>query len=269
MQSMGPWRLGKCIYTVKGKSSVYEVTSHTLKTDDKWLVKVKDNTDALELYTLLSLNIEAKPPNMVELCKDPFHKFGMTPENIWYAMKKYDGHLKPEHAASWREIAKAALGFIKVLHKTYQYIYMDFRMENILVDGDKFVIADYDNVTRVEMVKLRKLNRYNRWYYMARGGEPDQWAFSWKMDLMSLAYLLINLTSDEGKAICEELIQRRQGDHKSHMSMREFAKRRNALMYDAANPSLKKYLDIMKEVKWNTFTPPPYDIYTRLLAIFE
>ena len=46
---MGPWRLGKCIYTAKDKSSVYEVTSHTLKTDDEWLVKVKDNTDALEL----------------------------------------------------------------------------------------------------------------------------------------------------------------------------------------------------------------------------
>jgi hypothetical protein len=104
---------------------------------------------------------------------------------------------------------------------------------------------------------------------MARGGEPDQWAFSWKMDLMSLGYLLINLTSDEGNAICQELIERRQGEQKSHMSMREFAKRRNVLMYEAANPTLKKYLDIMKEVKWNTILPPSYDIYTRLMALFE
>jgi hypothetical protein len=145
---------------------------------------------------------------------------------------------------------------------------MDFRPENILIDGDDFVVTDYETVGFVYTMKTRDANADARWYYMARGAEPDQWLYSWKMDFVSLAYMLITLTCEKVPTICHELMERRKGSRQTHESMRSLAKRRNVAMYEVANPVMKKYLDILREVKWNIWEPPPYTIYSRLEELF-
>lgn len=266
----GPWTLGKRIYN-GGSKSIFEATSTTLdgaEREVKWLVKTRPSDDSEELTITLSFAMELSPPHMITLPRNPYHRFGITKDAIWYAMKRCDGHLTPEHKDRWQKVGKACLQFIRSLHKTHRRIYMDFRQENILVDGEEMVIADYDTVGCVYMTKTRNTDMYTRWYYMARGAEPDQWLHSWKMDFVSLATMLITLTCEKVPAIFDELMKRRTGSRQTHESMRSLAKRRNAAMYEVANPVMKKYLDILRQVKWNTWEPPPYTIYNRLEELF-
>jgi aminoglycoside phosphotransferase (APT) family kinase protein len=266
----GPWTLGKRIYN-GGSKSIFEATSTTLhgaEREVKWLVKAKPSDNSEELATTLSLAIEMAPSHMITLPRDPYHRFGITKDAIWYAMKRCDGHLTPEHKDRWQNVGRACLQFLRTLHKTHRRVYMDFRPENILIDGDDFVVTDYETVGFVYTMKTRDANADARWYYMARGAEPDQWLYSWKMDFVSLAYMLITLTCEKPPAICHELMERRKGSRQTHESMRSLAKRRNVAMYEVANPVMKKYLDILREVKWNTWEPPPYMIYSRLEELF-
>jgi len=248
---------------------IYEATSDTLNSTDKWLVKVKPNVKTTELYTLLSLNLESQPLHMIELPSCPYHKFGMTPEHVWFAMKQYDGHVTRDHAGSWKEIAKACISFLEILHNEHHRIYMDFKLDNILVNGSDFIVSDYELITQVETDKLRSAGRTTKWYYMARGGEPDEWLYSWKMDLMSLAYMLITLTSDENDVkICDDLLRQRYDKRSIKSSMKKIALRRNKIMYEAANPVLKQYLDIIKSIPWDDWDPPSYKLYSSLSALF-
>ena len=268
MTTMGPWTLGACIYDMADKK-IYEATSDTLNSTDKWVVKVKPNVKTTELYTLLSLNLESQPPNMIKLPPCPYHTFGMTPEYVWFAMRQYDGHVTKDNAGSWKEIAKACISFMEILHCEHHRVYMDFKLDNILVNGSEFIVSDYENITQVETNKLTSASRSTKWYYMARGGEPDEWLYSWKMDLMSLAYMLITLTSDEKDVkICDQLIRQRFGKRSINSSMKKIALKRNKIMYEAANPVLKQYLDIIKDLPWDDWDPPSYKLYSSLSALF-
>jgi hypothetical protein len=146
---------------------------------------------------------------------------------------------------------------------------MDWRPENVLVDGKAgFVVADYESITTISRTKTRNAPFDSRWYYMYRGAEPDQWLYSWKMDLIGIAYMLIRLTTDGGSDICREFLECRARQKKTHSSMRYLAKKRNAIMYEFANPALKRFLDIIKPLKWNSQSPPFYSIYDSLKTLF-
>jgi len=251
-----------------GDKIIYQATSDSLKSNDKWLVKVKPNSSLDEISTLLYLRQES-PGLVTDMPISPYHKFGMTPESIWFAMRQYDSHITKAHTNSWQEIAITCLEFLQALHKDYKRVYMDFRAENVLVNGKKFIISDYELVTQIESRKLKRLTRSTRWYYMGRGGEPNEWVYSWKMDFVSLGYMLIRLTSKKDTSICDELMERRAGLRKNHLSMKQLAKQRNAIMYDAANPTLKAYLDTLKDIMWNEWEPPMYSFYKKLIHLFR
>jgi len=40
-------------------------------------------------------------------------------------------------------------------------------------------------------------------------------------------------------------------------------------MYEAANPVLKEYLDLVGELKWSTWSPPLYTFYSQLIGLFK
>ena len=264
----GPWTLGKCIYDARG-NKIYEATSSTLGSKEKWLVKVMPNDDTQELSTLLALKAESTPLNMVQIPDSAYHQFGMNPTSVWFAMKHYEGPITKTHQKQWKRVATSCIDFICDLHKNHHRIYMDWRPENVLVDDKgSFVVADYETITTISRTKTRNVPFDSRWYYMYRGAEPDQWLYSWKMDLTGIAYMLIRLTTDGGSDICREFLECRAREKKTHSSMRYLAKKRNEIMYGFANPALKRFLDIIKPLKWNSQSPPLYSIYDSLKALF-
>ena len=272
MTTLGPWTLGKELYS-RGNNKLFDVTSELYPEPGQWILKVSPNNKLTELTTILVFN-DTGSTNSVKIPEDAYHRFGLTKDSVWFAMKKYAGHIGPANKSSWKEVAKACLKFLENLHKSKGYVYMDFRMENVLVDNDKFVcdnrftVADYELVDKVGGLKLRNTTRSSRWYYMARGAEPDEWICSWKNDFVSLGYLLVMLTTGKEFDIIDEFLSRRFDEPKSHKSMRQLAKERNAIIYEAANDTLKAYFDKVRTIKHNLYMPPNYSFYSELIELF-
>ena len=273
MATLGPWTLGNELYN-RGNKKIFDVTSDLYPEPDQWVLKMSPNDRLTELSTILVFD-DSGSDNSVKIPEDTYHKFGLTKDSIWFAMKKYGSHIGPANKSSWKEIAKTCLKFLKTLHKNKGCVYMDFRMENILVDNTKpaydnerFTIADYELVDKVSTLKVRNTTRSSRWYYMARGAEPDQWVCSWKHDFVSLGYMLVMLTADKEIQIIDDFLCRRSNEPKNHKSMRQLAKERNKVIYEAANDTLKAYFDKVRMIKYNMFNPPPYTLYNDLIELF-
>jgi hypothetical protein len=274
MATLGPWTLGKELYN-RGNKKLFDVTSELYPEPGQWILKVSPNNRLTELSTILIFD-DSGSNTTVKIPEDSYHKFGLTKDSVWFAMKKYEGHIGPKNMSSWKEVAKSCLKFLKMLHKNKGYVYMDFRMENILVDNDKsvyddkrFVVADYELVDKVASLKIRETTRSSRWYYMARGAEPDEWVCSWKNDFMSLGYMLVMLTTDKEFDIIDEFLSRRNEEPTNHKSMRQLAKERNKVIYEAANDTLKAYFDKVRTIKHNLYMPPYYSFYDELIELFD
>jgi len=229
-----------------------------------WVIKIKTNKDTDELIEVLSL-LQDPPRNMVQVPASAYHRFGVTEDKVWYAMKMYDGHLTKAHADKWKLIGTACIQFLADLHTKHRKVYMDFRLENILVSGETFVVADYELLTKIENVVTKKEGRNTAWYFYSKGAEPDQWLYSWRQDLVGLGYLLIELTTD--LPFYADFMSRRIGRRANHRSTKDLLRARDKAI-KVAHPTLCAYMEKIKEVQWNSLTPPSPSFYRELEELF-
>jgi hypothetical protein len=229
-----------------------------------WVIKVKTNKDTDELTQVLTL-LENPPRNMVEVPTSVFHRFGVTEDKVWYAMKLYDGHLTKANADKWRLIGKTCIQFLADLHANHRKVYMDFRLENILVSGNTFVVADYELLSNVEDTVTKKAGRNTAWYFYSKGAEPDQWLYSWRQDLVGLGYLLVELTTN--LSFYADFMNRRIGRRANHKSTKELLRARDEAVL-TAHPTLRVYMEKIKEVRWDSLIPPLPSFYRELEELF-
>jgi len=237
--------------------------------DSSWVIKVKSNKCIEELTDILSF-IRCPVRNMVEVPREPYQQFGITADSVWFAMKRYDGHLTRAHAHMWKTVATSCIAFLRDLHCLHRKVYMDFRMENILVSGNTVVVADYELVTDVSSKKTCDYPVDTRWYFMARGAEPNKRLYSWRQDLVSLGYILLLLTTKpEDTPFYMDFLMRRLGVRKNHHSTRSLVRKRNRCVAALANPILTAYFEKIKEVSWNDWLSPYSSFYKELSALFD
>lgn len=274
MTLLGPWTTDDTISDVNNKRIV-KVTSEL---DGNWVVKIKSNknladTRGLEELTEVLRLQQSKVRHMIELPNDAYHMFGQTATEIWFAMKRYDGHLTSAHRGSWKRLAVYGLEFLQDMHRTHRRVYMDIRPENVLVSYSgglpDFCFADYELVDEICDMKTRDYDLGCRWYFMARGAELDEPMYSWRQDLVALGYLLVNLTKDADTPFIDECFNRRDGGRRKHMSIKELLSSRDAEVYRAANPVLQSYLNKIAEVSWKAVEPPSVEFYESLEALFR
>lgn len=276
MKTLGPWTLGAVISDVGGKK-IISVTptacvnpeEDTMTNEDcklQWVAKVRSNSCLEEVTDLINL-VRMPPRNMVEMPETAYHQFGLTRDSVWFAMRQYDSHLKPRHSSIWRDVAIACIRFMSDLHRHHERVYMDFRMENILVAGANIVVADYELVTTVSSLKTKTFDAKDRWYFLAHGAKMNEWLYSWRMDLVSLGYVLVALT--EGHLpFFSEFMNRRIGKRCNHKSTRDLLKERDAAVWAASNPTIRSYFDKIEEVEWSEWFPPALSFYKELEELF-
>lgn len=255
----GPWICEKVICDAHEKRIV-AVSTDTVK--GAWTIKVKSNKCLEELTDFLAL-VRAPPRNMVAVPSVAHQLFGITPTEVWYAMKRYDGHLTSAHSHMWRQVGVACIEFLSDLHLKHRKVYMDFRLENILVSGSTFVVADYELVTSVSSEQTCKTACDTRWYFYARGAERKAWLHSWRQDLVSLGYILVQLTGSN-LPFFTEFMNRRFGRRVNHKSTKTLLAERDRVVLSLANPTLVAYLTKIKEVSWFSLDPPPASFYEEL-----
>lgn len=255
--------MDKVICDANGKKIVV-VSTDTVK--ESWIIKIKSNTCLEELTDFLAL-VRAPPRNMVAVPSLSHQLFGITPTEVWYAMKRYDSHVNMSHSHMWRQVGIACIQFLSDLHRIHRKVYMDMRLENILVSGSSFVVADYELVTSVSPVLTYKTGCDTRWYFYARGAERDAPLYSWRQDLVSLGYILVQLTGSN-LPFFSDFMLRRFGRRANHKSTKLLLAERDRTVLAQANPTLVAYLTKIKEVEFS-MDPPPASFYEDLVSLIK
>jgi hypothetical protein len=253
----GPWTIDSIICDRNEK----KIAAVSTDAKDTWVIKIQSNQCLEELTDFMAL-VREPPRNMVTVPPTAHELFGLTPTEIWYAMKRYDGHLTKKHRHMWRQVGVACIEFLSDLHRIHRKVYMDFRLENILVAGNTFAVADYELLTSVSPVVTSKSDCSTRWYFYARGAEPDAPLYSWRQDLISLGYILVQLTAE--LPFFEDFMSRRVGRRVNHKSTKLLLAERDRAVLVQANPTLVAYFTKIKEVDWFAQEPPPTAFYEEL-----
>ena len=252
----GPWTIDSIICDRNEK----KIAAVSTDVKDTWVIKIQSN-QCLEEFTDFLALVREPPRNMVTVPSAAHELCGLTPTEIWYAMKRYDGHLTKKHMRMWRQVGIACIEFLSDLHRIHRKVYMDFRLENILVAGNTVVVADYELLTSVSPVVTSKSDCSTRWYFYARGAEPDAPLYSWRQDLISLGYILVQLTSE--LPFFEDFMSRRVGRRVNHKSTKLLISERDRAVLAQANPTLVAYFTKIKEVECSS-EPPPASFYEEL-----
>ena len=262
LRMYGPWTIDAIISDRNEK----KIASVSTDVKASWAIKIQSNKSLEELTDFLAL-VRAPPRNMVAVPSLSHQLFGLTPTEVWYAMKRYDGHVNRSHSHMWRSIGVACIEFLSDLHRKHRKVYMDFRLENILVAGSTFAIADYELVTAVRPELTSKMSCDTRWYFYARGAEPDMPLYSWRQDLVSLGYILVQLTAE--LPFFDDFMSRRFGRRANHTSTKLLLAQRDRTVLAQANPTLVAYFAKIKEVDWFAQDPPPTAFYEELASLIK
>jgi hypothetical protein len=230
-----------------------------------WTIKIQSNQCLEELTDFLAL-VREPPRNMVSVPPLSHQLFGITPTEVWYAMKRYDSHVNRSHSHMWRSIGVACIQFLSDLHRIHRKVYMDMRLENILVSGSTFAVADYELVTSVRSELTCKTSCNTRWYFYARGADRDAPLYSWRQDLVSLGYILVQLTAE--LPFFDQFMSRRFGRRVNHKSTKLLLAERDRAVLARANPTLVAYFTKIKAIEYSS-DPPPASFYEELASLLR
>lgn len=269
----GPWTLtDEVLCDVNGTRIVGTTKPH-------WVIKIRKHSttveDELAAYLIIRRHAiygAITTPRTLREC------FGVTDTELWYAMRRYRGHVivDDHHRGQWKRVARDVLGFLRMLHTFARLVHMDIKTTNIYErleeDSGGYVVGDYDLATCVGTTPCRCLSADMKYYLLSFGAELNQPAHSWRMDLTALGYTLAYLTWDpdnkqptfrdriyarrDGKATVEEV-----GTDEELVELREAEMAR-------AHPLVRDYLDHLKSLPWDQQYPPSIEFYRELMRLF-
>lgn len=264
----GPWTVTDTIYDSRDVQ--------VLKTTDpKWVIKSNrhDDDSVYELSNFLRI-VTLGVKNTVETHHDMYYRFGISETKVWYAMRAYDCHVTNNEFCRqhWKRMACSVLRFLCSLHHKTQLVHMDIKCTNILVNMSEvqFVVGDFDQTDICTDELTHTYDDDMLWYYIAMGAELDQPLKSWRMDLVSLGYMLANLTwsADNSPWIFfPECQARRKCRGRLALSETELVALREEEMAKS-HPLVLRYLELVKELPWDAPAPPSKAFYERLVEVF-
>jgi hypothetical protein len=191
-----PWILTQRLYKNDEGTQIFRTT------DPEWVVKWNPSQDFQQVERLFLRRVlfcgGPRIRNMIEIPTDLAHQMGSR----WYAMRAYAGSVLDEsHVARmpWRRIALDVLDFLEDLHREYAHVHLDIVTRNILIDRrtGKYIVADYELVRRPDTsmdLRLDTLESDTAWYYLSHGAEIGKPCQTWRMDLLMLGSVLLELT---------------------------------------------------------------------------
>jgi len=261
----GPWTVESVIYERKG-------TSILATTDKDWVIKAVFNQSRWSAELANILKIMGEPPrNCVALSPEPHAMFGALESGGWVAFRRYTDEVSANDfcKTNWRTLAIHVLRFLQDFHHTQRLAHMDIKRANILYNADpcEFVVTDFDLAESTHPAVVQNYSDDTLWYYMAMGAEPDQPLVSWRMDLVSLGYLLGGLVADPKHWSFEQICWNKRTGH-STLSQEEILGIR-ARQLAWIDPVILEYLKRVATVSWSAEEPPPRSFYEELEALFQ
>lgn len=279
-------------YNIDAEGVIYEKRGiKILPTVDRlWVIKLispdKESLDNIDEIKHILRLLNDTPRCCVEFPRtSPYYLFGTTPDAVWYAMVRYNGHVSVDSLfckSNWRRIAVSVLMFLEDLHITHHLAHLDIKAENILYNREKqqFYIGDFEMLAEVETTPVTTLrdkmsaDSYYFWYYLGYGGELDKPVQAWRIDFVMLGYLLARLTwnteyswSARNRIVTNA--QSRQGLIEDE-TLLGLIEQRDSQLRAGACPSVVAYMDrVAAAVPWDLKVPPERALYRELRALFQ
>lgn len=264
-------------------STIYETT------DRDWLIKEllfeaggpeEEICSELE-NTLIVYNNRRHIRNCVAFPRAVSDFCGIERDHAWIALRRYDGPVTLTPGARtgpefwqphWKRLAVQVLSFLEDYHTVCQRVHMDIRPPNVLVNRGacQFVVSDFGLAGRPSDKPLREYPDDFLFYYLEMGGEPDEPIASWRMDLVSLGYMLVRLTwnPEMSDTFIERVRQCRRSGQGSETVSGLVALRLTEMSW-GVGPLLRTYFDLLQTIGWTDKMPPPRAFYQGLAALFQ
>jgi hypothetical protein len=266
----GEWKPDETVYyNKKHKKRVVTVLNYP-----EWVLKIVSHTDCdgtSNTQELLLLNQMRNDP-IRHAITTPRHiadAWGLTSDEFWYAMGRCRGHVSSANRGDWKKIARAGIEFLCDLHRRHGLLHMDIKRQNILVTNDnRYVVADYELVSRPKSGATCERSQYDRWYYVMYGAEWNEPLSCWRMDLTMLGYLLADLLHEGPDwRFHRECTRHMENDEDALYYLDVLSLRADAI--GKAHPTVLAYLAVIAELPWQPWSAPPSAaFYERLLALF-
>ena len=267
------WDIGNILYEKKNVLIFF-----TKRKEDKcytWVMKCTDISDMNEEHAIPILH-KHSIQHMVEFpINHTYH--GKTNDISWYVMKYYPRICSyvNDHK-EFRTLIKTCIEFIKDIHIKIGYVYLDWRLDNILKKQENgFVISDYEFLEKPkESVKpFAEEYIYNKdylYYFIQLGANIDQPLVSYRTDLEAIGFLAIKFLEIPNPTwmiqcnnIREEKIRPIPVDILA--TMRDIYK--EEIIQE--HPCLATYFEKIKECPWESLTCMNAEWYDQLAAIFQ
>ena len=265
------WEFGTFLYS-KNETTIIRVKRKE-DTCYNWVIKCMEVTDDIEITHIpLITNII----HSVEFPKDlPY--YGTIRNISWYVMKYYPRICNTRTDQSdFHLIIKTCLEFIRDLHTKTGYLYMDWRLDNILKKQENgFVVADYEFLEKPAISTTTLIEDYidNKdfiYYFLQRGANLDKPLYRYRFDLESIGSLAIEFLTEHDPPLwfiqCHKIRQK-----KLSIPLDTILTDRNLYKDEflKTSPILQLYFQKIQECSWDTLDCMSTEWYDQLICIFE
>jgi hypothetical protein len=261
----GPWALGP---PIRRDSHIFTTT-----TDPQWVIKRTPHLGEISAVTRIHVAGMEHVTNAVELHEWHYACCGVTADDCWYAMRRYEGDASATFIAG-ADIAVATLAFLRDLHTNLLLVHGDIKATNVLYrdHGRILAVSDYGLTDNPWPRTLRNYPVDHQWYYALRGCDLDGAPLSWRMDLIALGYLLLD---KDWPMECPRTYQEIGGTARVEASEEldpEWIALRNEEVAAALaqRPLVADYFArVTEHVGWMDRAPPSREFYDRLAEMFH
>lgn len=272
-QIIGPWRVINILHKDKDRCilnvEIHAVSEHILKILDgnqHWVMKVLYNNE--EIKNILKYDLD-KCKYSMKYPKDSNYLSGDTSYFFWFVMESFvsDCSFIKSDTFNHSMFLDCTINFLRYIHREKKKVHGDLKIRNILYDNhNRFVICDFEAIQEPDNTTICNGSDNDHYYYYLHGCEINQPYFSYRNDLQSICFILWYI-----KLNMEYLPYQKNANHyySERQRFNKFEELQKMRELDIMPSFVKKFYDIIIDVKWDQLEPPNDEVYDNLIKLSE
>lgn len=267
------WKIGYILYE-KDTKMVF-TTRQSTDTGYPWVMKCSLTSNVNEVAIIQTLNQHAVRHIVESPTKLTY--YGNLDDVSWYVMKYY-----PRVCCSLNDykdfplLMRTCLEFVQDLHIKTGYVYIDWRLDNILkLQENGFVISDYEFLEKPHTSSITFIDEYfdNKdylYYFLQRGVQVDKPFIRYRNDLEFIGFLAMKFL-DSFEPTWSVQCNKIRNKKIKPIPVDVLSELRNTYKqyFLESHTPLRNYFEKIQECSWDSLECMPSQWYDELIAIFD